>query len=333
MSTFATIRERLQRGTGESTLLMLVLLIVVGAVFAILNPVFLTPQNLSNLATQVAPTLVGAVAMTFILTTAEIDLSTGSVLAFVAVSTAWLLKQGVTPALVILVALGLGSLCGFLNGWFTAYQKMPSFVVTLATMSIVRGAALMITMGFSISIDASSPILLIGQGKFLGVSYAAWIALLAAVVGVVLLRYMRYGQYVTGIGSNQESVRRAGINTRRIKLVTFIFMGFMAGVAGLITAARLGSGDANTATDYGMSVITAVVIGGTDLFGGKGTMAGSVVGAVFVGMLANGLTILGMSPYLTPILTGAILILVIWFNMKNKDLTAVLKTLFGRREA
>ncbi|WP_433472600.1 ABC transporter permease [Spirillospora sp. CA-142024] len=305
---------------NKATLAMAAVTVLLFAGFGIGADNFLSFGNISNLATQVAITLIVAVAMTFVITTGQIDLSVGSTVAFVAVGTAEMLKAGWDSSLVIVAALLAGLFWGAVNGWLAAYQKIPPFIVTLATMSVIRGLAQLWTQGFSVPIDRRLYVARIGEAKFLGFSALAWIALAAVVIGAVLLARTRFGGYVNGIGSQEESVRRAGVNTDRIKMVTLMLAGLAAGVAGLLTAARLGSGSANSGQGFELTVIAAVVLGGTDLFGGRGTMTGTIIGAVITGVIANGLTLLDVSPFLTPIVTGLVLLAAIWVNLRGRSL-------------
>jgi simple sugar transport system permease protein len=318
-TTSERVRDIGQR-TNKSTIVMLAVTILVFIAFAAASPAFLTPRNLQNVAVQVAPTAIVGVAVTFVITTGMIDLSVGSILALVSVTGAGLLRAGLQSVLVIIICLAVGATCGLVNGWFSSYQKIPSFIVTLATMSIVRGIALLVTVGYSIAIPSNLVFAQIGQGSFLGLGYPAYIALIVVVIGLVGLQRTRFGQYTTGIGSNEESVRRAGVNTNAIKMGTLTLSGLAAGAAGIIIAGRLGSGDANTATDFALSVITAVVIGGTNLLGGKGSILGTAVGAILTGVIADGLTLLGLSPFIVPIVTGGLLIVVIWINLRGGSL-------------
>ncbi|TDD74288.1 ABC transporter permease [Actinomadura darangshiensis] len=306
---------------NKATLAMAAVTVLLFAGFGIGADNFLSFGNISNLATQVAITLIVAVAMTFVITTGQIDLSVGSTVAFVAVGTAEMLKAGWDSSLVIIAALLAGLFWGAVNGWLAAYQKIPPFIVTLAMMSVIRGLAQLWTQGFSVPIDRRLYVAKIGEAKFLGFSALAWIALAAVVLGAVLLARTRFGGYVNGIGSQEESVRRAGVNTDRIKMITLMLAGLAAGVAGLLTAARLGSGSANSGQGFELTVIAAVVLGGTDLFGGRGTMTGTVIGAVITGVIANGLTLLDVSPFLTPIVTGLVLLAAIWVNLRGRSLS------------
>jgi simple sugar transport system permease protein len=210
----------------------------------------------------------------------------------------------------------LGLAVGFVNGWFSAYQGIPAFIVTLATLSVVRGIALFQTRGYSISIDSSLYFVGLGQGCLGPIPVPVIIALLVALLGWIGLTKTKYGQYVTGIGSNEEAVRRAGVNTRLVKLSVYLLTGLAAALAGMMVAARLASGSANAAQGFELEAIAAVVLGGTNLFGGRGTIVGTVLGALTIGVIGNGLILLRVSPFLVPIVQGAILLLAIWANTR-----------------
>lgn len=312
------------------TALMFMVTAAVFIVFSISSENFFTTQNLTNIAVQVAPVAIVAVAGTFVITAAMIDLSTGSILALVGVVGASLLASGLQSVFVILICIAVGALCGLVNGWFSTYQGMPSFIVTLATMSVLRGIALLMTKGFSIAIPSALVFAQLGQSSFLGLGLTAWVAIVCVVIGSVVFYRMRFGQYITGIGSNEESVRRAGVRTNFVKMMALTLSGAAAGLAGVITAARLGSGDANSGVDFALTVITAVVLGGTDLLGGRGSVIGTVIGAVLIGVITNGLVMIGMSAYVVPIVTGSILLIVIWINLRGKNLAQLLKQIVTR---
>jgi simple sugar transport system permease protein len=273
-------------------------------VFALTAPAFLTDVNLLNLMRQAAPLLIVAVAMTFVITTGGIDLSVGSTIALVNALCAILLREGWDWPLVVALTLCAGALIGLLQGWFIAYQGIPAFIVTLAGLSIFRGVALLMTEGFSIPIDRDSGFVLLGRGWFFGVPAPAIIGVLVALLGWVALTQTRYGRYVTGIGANAEAVRRAGVATRRITASVYVLTGLAAALAGIVIAARLGSGSSNAAVAFELEAIAAVVLGGTALMGGRGTMIGTVLGAATMAVIGNGLILSHVSPFFTQIVTG-----------------------------
>jgi len=316
--------------TNKATVVMAGVTLAVFVFFAVADSAFLTFANISNLATQVGPVLIVGVAMTFVITAGQIDLSVGSIVAFVAAISAQLLVAGWDSSLVMVAALLMGLGWGLVNGWFTAYQGIPAFIVTLATLSVVRGLALFQTEGFSVPIASTTFVAKLGTAKWLGFSATAWIALLVVVVGLVLLHATRFGQYVIGIGAAAESVRRAGVNVKLVTMAALGFSGLAAGLAGLLIAARLGSGSANSAQGFELTVIAAVVLGGTSLLGGRGTIVGTLIGALLTQIIANGLTLLSVSPYLTPIITGTVLVLVVWINLRGRDLAWFVQRLTRR---
>ncbi|TFV55299.1 ABC transporter permease [Geodermatophilus sp. DF01-2] len=315
---------------NKATLVMAGVTLVVCVFFGIASDTFLTFANISNLATQVAPVLIVGVAMTFVITAGQIDLSVGSIIAFVSAMSAQLLAAGWDSSLVLLAGLLMGAGWGLVNGWFTAYAGIPAFIVTLATLSVIRGIALYSTEGFSVPIEFSTFFARLGTADWLGFSSSAWVAVLTVVAGLVVLHRVRFGQYVIGIGAAEESVRRAGVNVRRVKMLTLVLSGLAAGIAGMLVAARLGSGSANSAQGFELTVIAAVVLGGTSLFGGRGTVVGTLIGAVLISVIANGLTLIGVSPFLTPIITGAVLLVVIWVNLRSAGIAYSLRKLTSR---
>ncbi|WP_244639588.1 ABC transporter permease [Aureimonas endophytica] len=290
--------------------------VAVCLLFTFTTDAFLTAPNLLNIVRQAAPLLIVAAAMTLVITTGGIDLSVGSVLAIVCALSAALLQMGVPWPVVILAMLALGAAIGALQGFFIAYEGIPAFIVTLAGLSVIRGVALLVTGGYSIPIAPDSPFVTMGRGWFLGVPIPAWIAVAALLAATLTFNGTRFGRYVTGIGANKEAVRRAGIDTRRTLLMVYVLSSTAAALAGIVLAGRLGSGSSNSGQGFELDVIAAVVLGGTSLFGGRGTMVGTVLGALTVSVIANGLILSHMSPFLTPIITGCIILVAIWLNFR-----------------
>jgi simple sugar transport system permease protein len=290
--------------------------LVVCIIFSVYTNAFLTAPNLLNIIRQSAPLLIVAAAMTFVITTGGIDLSVGSVLALSATLSAASLQAGIPWPLTILLMLGLGALTGLIQGYFIAYERIPSFIVTLAGLSVIRGLALLITGGYSIPVEPSSPFTAIGRAWIFGVPAPALIAIVLLMAAFVTFNETPFGRYVTGIGANAEAVRRAGVNTRVVTLCVYIISGMAAATAGIILAARLGSGSSNAGQGFELDVIAAVVLGGTSLFGGRGTVVGTVLGALTVAVIANGLILSHMSPFFTPIVTGLIILVAIWLNFR-----------------
>jgi simple sugar transport system permease protein len=293
-----------------------VFFLVMVVVFSLITDTFLTQANLLNILRQIAPLMIVAVAMTFVITTAGIDLSVGSVLALVNALAAISLQASVPWPAVVVLMLALGVVIGLVQGFLVAHEGIPAFIVTLAGLSAIRGTALLLTKGYSIPIDPQSPFNEIGRGWVFGVPMPAIIAVAVLVSGYIVFNETTFGRYVTGVGANAEAVRRAGVNTERITLSVYAISGLAAAMAGLVIAARLGSGSSNAGGGFELDVIAAVVLGGTSLFGGRGTMIGTMLGALTVAVIGNGLILCHLSPFLTPIVEGVIILVAIWVNFR-----------------
>lgn len=282
--------------------------------FSIQTDAFFSAENLVNVARQIAPTVIVAMAMTFVITTGQIDLSVGSTVGLsAAVLGIWAMTGNAILALVLTIVLGL--VLGLVNGALAAFGRMQSFIVTLAALTAVRGVALFVTGGYSTPID--SPIITpIGQGMFLGLYTPTWIAIICVALAWYVFNHTRFGRYVIAVGSNAESLRRAGVDIRRIQMVVLGMTGFAAALAGIIIASRLSSGSPNSGTMFELEVITAVVLGGTSLMGGRGSILGSAVGALTLGILSNGLVLLRVDVYWIPIVQGLILVVAILVNTR-----------------
>jgi simple sugar transport system permease protein len=290
--------------------------LIMVVIFSVMSPVFLTPGNLLNVLRQAAPILIVAVAMTFVITTGGIDLSVGSQVALVNALAAILIGFGLPWPGVVVLLLAIGAAVGAAQGWFIAFQGIQPFIVTLAGLSALRGIALLMTEGFSIPIPTEIGFVQIGRGWFAGVPAPAWIAVLVAAFGFVALAAMRFGRYVTAIGANAEAARRAGIPTRRYLLLVYVLTGVASAAAGIIIAARLGSGSSNAAVGFELDVIAAVVLGGTSLMGGRGSIVGTILGALTIAVIGNGLILAHVSPFFTQIVAGSIILLAVWLNAK-----------------
>lgn len=319
MTTSGGVLNRLGSGSrGEfiarhfGVLSITVVFAVLFAFFSIQAEAFFTANNLVNVARQIAPTVTVAMAMTFVITTGAIDLSVGSVVGLTAATLALLAKTG-NPLLALTLTLLIGLVVGLINGALTAYGRLQSFIVTLASLTAVRGIALLITGGYSTPID-STFLLPIGQGKLLGLYTPTWIAIAVVALTWYVFNQTRFGRYIVAVGSNAESLRRSGVDIRRIQLVALVMTGLFAALAGVMTATRLASGSSNSGTLFELEVITAVVLGGTSLMGGRGSIVGSAVGALTLGILSNGLVLLHVNVYWVPIVQGLILIIAIFLN-------------------
>jgi ribose transport system permease protein len=303
-------------GSRIQTVAISAVLLAVLVVFSFTADTFLTTDNWLSVLRQNAPVLIVAVAMTFVITTAGIDLSVGSVLALSGALLAILIDHGTDPTLAFLAVLGLGALAGGLNGWFSCYQGIPAFIVTLATLGIIRGTALRSTDGYSISLPTDSWVGFLGRGLVAGVPAAAVVAVAFAAVAWVVFVRTAFGQYVVGLGSNRESLRRAGVNVRLVGLAVYLISGMAAALAGILVATRLGSGSSNQGVGFELTVITAVVLGGTSLFGGRGSIAGTVLGVLTLGFIENGLQLSHVNAFYVQIVQGSILLAAVLANSR-----------------
>ena len=284
--------------------------------FSMATDVFLSIGNLLNILRQAAPILIVAVAMTFVIITAGIDLSVGSQVALINASAAIILSLGVPWPIVVLAMLLLGALVGLAQGWFIAYQGIPAFIVTLAGLSILRGFALYMTQGFSIPINGVPGFFALGRGTFLGFPVPAIIALIFTAAASIVISRQIYGRQVVAVGSNPEAARRVGMSSNWIIASVYMLSGISCAIAGLLLAARLGSGSSNAAVGFELQVIAAVVLGGTSLFGGRGSILGTLLGTLTIAVIGNGLILMHISPFFTQIVTGAIILIAIWLNTR-----------------
>lgn len=278
--------------------------------FALLSPTFLTPGNLLGVGRQAATVTIVAVAMTLVIVSGEIDLSVGSNVALSMMLGGLAMSSG-NLWVGALVTLFTGAGIGFINGWFTTMIGIPSFLVTLGMLGVARGIALQVTGTRSVLIDEPFYWRLFAEGSLGSVSNSiVWSALTVA-VGYVMLHQTRYGRSIYAVGGNSAAALRAGIDVRRIKLTTLTLSGVAAGLAALVLSARLHSARPNIAEGLELDAIAAVILGGTSLFGGRGTVTGTVIGSLIIAVVNNGLILLGMPAALQLTVRGLIVIVAV----------------------
>jgi ribose/xylose/arabinose/galactoside ABC-type transport system permease subunit len=310
--------KRLGRGVWElaGRFAPLIFLGALMLVFAALEPRFLDPTNLFNVMRQISITGLIALGMTFVILTAGIDLSVGSVLALAGIVAAAVAKGSTGNTLSL--DLGEATGCGFLQGLGITRLKVPPFVVTLGGLSAFRGLTLWFSGGGPISgLDANMRWW--GQGLIGPVPIPVILFLSCALVCHIILRHTRYGRHVYAVGGNLEAARLSGLPVNRIILSVYVIVGFFAGLAGFVLDARLNSAEAVAGQGYELTVIASVVIGGTSLFGGAGSIAGTVVGATLIGVLVNGLVLNNVSSYIQQVIIGLIIILAVAFDRFVKN--------------
>ncbi|MFN8663920.1 MAG: ABC transporter permease [Thermomicrobiales bacterium] len=309
----------------------LIFLAILVVILSVLRPNFLSAFNLFNVMRQISFIGILAVGMTFVILTAGIDLSVGSLLAFsgivcasVAKGSRSLLEGGVTDPggvrvlIAALAAILVGVIIGLLQGSLIARAGIPAFIVTLGGLGAWRGATLLWSDGQPIS-SFSDQFKFWGQG-FVGPLPVPVIFFLAMVIiGQIILKYTQYGRWIYALGGNPEASRLSGLNVKMLTTSVYVISGFCAGLAGFLLTSRLNSAEQVAGQGYELQAIAAVVIGGTSLFGGQGSMVGTLIGAMLIGVLNNGLVILNVSPYYQQIVIGAIIVLSVYIDQLAKQ--------------
>ncbi|CAM2154678.1 ribose ABC transporter membrane subunit [Pararobbsia alpina] len=278
---------------------------------------FLSANNIENVLRQVSINAIIAVGMTCVILTGGIDLSVGSVMALSGTIAAGLMVAGLNAvaALVVGIAIGLGF--GAANGFFVAYAQMPPIIVTLATMGIARGLALIYTGGYPID-GLPDWVGFFGRGKVLGIQAPVLIMLVIYAIAWVMLERMPFGRYVYAIGGNEQATRLSGVRVARIKLIVYVVSGLTSAFASIVLTARLMSGQPNVGIGFELDAIAAVVMGGTSISGGRGSVIGTLIGALLLGVLNNGLNMVGVNPYVQNVIKGGIILLAIYISRDRK---------------
>jgi ribose transport system permease protein len=310
-------------GTISQTLGSLASLIILSFLIWLAEPVFMSGANWLNIARQASFNAILAMGMTFVILTAGIDLSVGSVVALSSVVGGMLMYQFGWPMWpAVLAMLVVGALSGLLNGAITVFGKIPSFIVTLGTMQIFRGLALQVTSGAPIyDLTKVQPDFdIFGTRNFGGIPSPVIITVIVFVISYLLLRYTRLGLYSYAIGGNEQATRFSGVNINRYVLAVFTLMGLAAGIAAVMLTSRLNSSQPNVAVGAELDAIAAVVIGGTSLFGGEGTIVGTIIGALLMAVIRNGLTLMHISAFYQQIVIGAVIVLAVLIDrLRRRD--------------
>jgi inositol transport system permease protein len=320
MSTVSQIGSSTKREwrLSSARLGLIIALLVIGAVLSVLRPQFMTYTNLLNVARQISLNGILAVGVTYALLTGGVDLSVGSVVALAGVVAASLARPGDHPVLLpIGMGVLIGTLCGATNGTVVAYGRIAPFIVTLGMMTIARGLALVLSGGRPVS-NLSPGFTGLG-GDIAGFPVPVLILLGVATGSAILLSRFRVGRYLYAVGGNEQAARAAGISVSRIKLFAYTVSGALAGLAGVVLAARITTGQPNAGVAYELDAIAAAVIGGTSLSGGVGTIGGTVLGALLMGVINNGLDLLNVSSYYQQIVKGLIIIGAVWLDRRQRS--------------
>lgn len=302
----------------KKTAILWVMIILI-LILSVISPSFFRGQNLLNIIKQASITGVIGVGMTFVLITGGIDLSVGSVMALsgtMAASVA-VAEKNMPIALVILVGVGLGALCGLINGIGVSYIGFPPFIMTLGMMTIARGIPLVFTNGTPI-FGLSEEFNMIANSRVLGVPSLVIFLVITVLAGHIILSKTVLGRRIYAVGGNEDAARLSGVSTAKVKLFVYVFCGILSGIAGILICSRITSGNGTVAEGYEMNAISAAVIGGVSMTGGSGNVLGMVVGAMILTIIQNSFDIMGVNSFYQNIIKGIIILLAVFLDLRGK---------------
>jgi ribose transport system permease protein len=309
-----------RRGRGLSILFgltLLGLLLLLWLLLAFSTNSFWTPNNISNLLRQGSMTAILAVGQTFVIITGGIDLSVGAVVGFSSVVIAWLMHAGVPMWLAILLTLLLGVAIGGFHAFGIVRMGLPPFIITLATLTALRGIGLLITNGSTINIT-NDDFTSFSLADFLGIPSLFWMVIAVGVPAYILLHHSRWGRYLFAVGSNREAARLSGVNVNFMIYVAYVLSATFAAFVGVLLASRIGIGNATQAEGWELQAIASSVIGGTSLFGAVGTIHGPLLGAFILATINNGANLLNLNSFWQRIITGVLIILIVFSDQLRR---------------
>ena len=287
---------------------------------SVLSPAFLTQANIMTVLRQIATNMFLSIGMTFVIILGGIDLSGGAIIAMVGVVTVGLSVNGAVPIpAAILIGMCVGVLVGFINGYIISRLRVPAFIVTLAMMNVCRGGAYIYTGGKSIRV-LDDRFVKIGTGYLFGyIPLPVIYTIVAVAVAVILLNRTKFGTYVYAIGGNREAAKLSGVPIKKVETMVFMISGFLTAFAGIVLAARMYSAQPSVGDGYEMDAVAACVLGGISMSGGKGQIGGTVLGVLVIGIISNGLNLLGVNSYWQLVVKGIIVLLAIYIDsLKNR---------------
>jgi ribose transport system permease protein len=286
-----------------------------------MNPRFLSAVNMLNILRQTSINAIISAGMTFVILTAGIDLSVGSILAFCGAISASLMASGSNAVIAIIIPLIVGGILGMINGMFISYGKLQAFIMTLVTMTLMRGATLVFTQGKPISIGYGANTKLfgsIGAGNILGIPVPIYIMAVVYGAAYYILNHTKFGRYVYAVGGNEEATKISGINVDMVKIKVYAISGFLSALAAIVVTARLFSAQPTAGSGYELDAIAAVVLGGTSLAGGIGNIIGTITGALIIGVLGNALNLLNVSSYYQLMIKALVILVAVLMDRKSK---------------
>ena len=304
----------------ERELTLLAALAVIVIVFTVINPIYISVLNISDIIEQSVIFGLMGIGMTFVIITGGIDLSVGSILALVAVTAAKLSSGGMNVVGVVVISALLGAVLGLVNGFMVSYMKLQPFIATMGSMSIYRGISYIVTDGFPVSGVASSFRSLFYGKIAVGLRSSVVVLIVFAIIAHVLLKYTRFGNYVYAMGGNEEATKLSGVRVDRNRVVAYIICGVGSGLAAMILIAKLASGEPTAGNGYELNAIAAACIGGTSMSGGRGTIAGTVIGAILFSALKVGLITSGVDTFWQYVATGVVIIIAAYVEIIQSKL-------------
>ncbi|MER1999631.1 MAG: ribose ABC transporter permease [Lysinibacillus sp.] len=298
---------------------MLLILFILVLVVTVMNPKFLTTYNILNVFRQISVNGLIALGMTFVILTGGIDLSVGAILGLSGMALGLLILGGTPDVLAIGIVIIFGALLGLFNGLLVSKLKLQAFIVTLATMTMFQGITLIISDGIpAMRLTENAPILdFISQGKVLGLPFPMIIFAIAFIVLYIIIEKTVFGRSVYAVGGNEEVARLSSIATDKTKTFVYVISGMMAAIAAVILTSRLSSAQPTAGVGYELDAIAAVVIGGTSLAGGKGRIVGTLIGVLIIGVLNNGLNIIGVSSFYQQVIKGLVILIAVILDRKS----------------
>lgn len=296
----------------------LVGLVLIVIVLSMINPDFLSLGNIFNVLRQISINALMAFGMTFVILTGGIDLSVGSILALSGALTAGMMAGGMSTWTAVMIGLIAGTMMGMVNGLLITKGKVAPFIATLATMTVFRGLTLVYTEGRPIT-GLNEDFAMIGKGYFFNIPMPVIWTILSFAILYMILKHTTFGRRVYALGSNEEATWLSGINTGRIKVMVYSISGFLAAFSGVILTSRLNSAQPTAGTAYELDAIAAVVLGGTSLSGGKGWIVGTLIGAMIIGVLDNGLNLLNVSSFYQQVVKGGVILLAVLLDRSKSS--------------
>ena len=315
-NVISNIWKSLKKNNSVRLFLVLVVFIVF---MCIVSPPFRSVSNIISVVRLFTPIAIAGIGVTIIIITGGIDLSLGSLYGLAGVVAAYCLSIGMPTFPALISAILAASAFGFFNGLCVVKINLPPFIATLATMSIARSVCLIITQGFPIS-RLSAAFLFIGQGHLFGIPFQIWIMLMIAIIFWVFLNLTVTGRRIYAIGGNEEAARISGVNTGRVKILAYILCSTLAGVAGIVTASRLGVGQPTSGMGFELDAIAAVAIGGVSMSGGYGRISGTLIGAAIMGLIRNSLVLLAIDAYYQQLIIGLVILTAVSIDQIGKKM-------------